>query len=77
MQIPQFVRQTASVLIAGKHRSHNRPRTLLEPSLLAMQTPQFIRQTASVLIAGKHRSHNRPRTLLEPSLLAKNVTRCT
>jgi len=37
------------VLIAGKHRSHNRPRTLLELSLLAMQASQFIRQTASFL----------------------------
>jgi|GEM_PF-4791617 len=37
------------VLIAGKHSSHKSPRTLLEPSLLAMQIPQFIRQTASSL----------------------------
>ena len=68
------IRQTDRVvLIAGKHRSHKRPRTLLEPSLLAMQIPQFIRQTASVLIAGKHRSHNRPRTLLELSLPAMQI----
>jgi len=37
------------VLVAGKHCSHRRPRTLLEPSLLAMQIPQFIRQPASSL----------------------------
>jgi len=45
IQAPRFVGNTALSFIAGKHRSHRRSRSMLEPGLPANQSTRCFRHT--------------------------------